>query len=92
MKHQDKTFRDETVDVDGVEFSNCTFERCRVRYSGGALPVLAGCRFGGCQFVFAREAENTLNFIRALYHSGMPEVVESTFADLRANAPNWNPI
>jgi hypothetical protein len=87
LKHQGKAFKDESVELDGHEFIDCTFERCKIFYYGGPLPVLGECKFGGCQFLFEKGAGNTLDMLRGLYHSGMTDLVEATFADVRTNPP-----
>ncbi len=45
-------FNHETVVLDGESFSDCTFQDCRMVYSGGELPHFDHCRFDDCDWKF----------------------------------------
>lgn len=87
MKYSNKTFREETVDLDGNEYIHCTFERCKLMYLGGLIPRLDTCHFDSSPFMFEKGAGNTIEFLRELYHGGLHQNVEAFFDDLRRNPP-----
>lgn len=87
MQYSNRTFKDETVELDGNRFIGCTFERCTLMYLGGPIPYLDSCHFDASPFVFEKGAGNALEFLRELYHCGLRENVEALFADLRLNPP-----
>jgi hypothetical protein len=87
MKYSNKTFRDETVDLDGNQYFQCTFESCKLMYFGGLIPYFDSCAFGSSTFMFEKGAGNALEFLRELYHAGLSTNVESFFDDIRRNPP-----
>jgi hypothetical protein len=87
MKHQNKTFKDQSVELDGNEFVGCTFQRCQLVYSGGALPRFDSCSFEASPFNFQQGAGNALHFLRDLYHAGLSQNVEALFDHIRKNPP-----
>jgi hypothetical protein len=44
MKHHHKHFKDRAVDLDGNEFVDCSFERCRLMYSAAGREAARGPR------------------------------------------------
>ena len=87
MTHQNKTFKDEIVELDGNEFIGCTFHRCQFIYSGGMLPRFDTCAFDASTFNFRKGAGNALHFLRDLYHAGLSQNVEQLFEHIRKNPP-----
>jgi hypothetical protein len=87
MKHQNKTFKDETVELDGNEFIGCTFQRCQLIFNGERLPRFDTCSFDLSPFNFQKGAGNALHFLRDLYHCGLNENVEQLFEHIRKNPP-----
>ena len=79
-----RNFSEQEVKLDGREFVNCTFDRCKLIYGGGAPFFIGGNEISGCNFEFTGAALNTLNTLRMLHHSGMGEVVEAVMAGVRA--------
>jgi hypothetical protein len=78
-----QAFRDIQICLDGGTFTNCTFERCTLIYSG-AIPVqLNGNDFHNCKWRFAGAAANTVSFMRALYGGGAKDLVENMFESIR---------
>jgi len=79
--HDSEDFEGRTLELDGNEYFNCTFIRCRLVYRGGRPPTLQTCRFDRCSWEFEDAAGRTLEFLRGLYH-GMHaagrELVEKT--------------
>ena len=91
MKTADEKFVDMQEVVDGKDYANCTFERCRIIYRGGPVPSIVGCTFRDCGWQFEEAAERTLLFLRLLYHGLGPaggELVESALRQVREPMPN----
>jgi hypothetical protein len=40
---RDKTFKNETIELDGKRFTNCTFDSCTLKYSGGDTEIGSRC-------------------------------------------------
>jgi hypothetical protein len=80
VRFNDTIFEDTGVDLDGHSFVGCTFNRCRVMYSGGNFVDLKVNTFRDCFWEFKGPAAHTLQFLRALYHGcgGGRELVEQT--------------
>jgi hypothetical protein len=78
-----QAFRDLQICLDGGTFTNCTFERCTLIYSG-VMPVeLNGNDFHNCKWKVAGAAANTVGFIAALYRSGGKDLIEHMFESIR---------
>jgi hypothetical protein len=62
--------------------------RCRLRFSGLALPELGGNRFEQCEWDFIGPARDTLAFLQVLYHDhGGADLVEHLLALIRDRQP-----
>jgi hypothetical protein len=83
MQYQGKTFRNDTVELDGNEFEGCDIHHCTLVYRGGKVPLLANSTVADCQFTFEGSALNTMILLRLLYHGGFQPVVESFLNDIR---------
>ena len=59
-----KTFKRESIKLDGSKFENCQFKACAFVYSGGQPPTISGCGFDGCTWGFSDDAANTGFFIK----------------------------
>jgi hypothetical protein len=83
-----QTFEDLTISLDGGTFHGCHFVRCRLRFSGLAMPELGGGnRFDSCEWDFLGPAGNTLAFLQVLSHDyGGADMVENIFARIRDRA------
>ena len=82
MKFTNQTFTDETINLDGNEFEDCSFDHCVLIYEGG-LTSLIGCRFALPKFTFSGAAGQTLFFLTKLHVGGAGELVELLFDDIR---------
>jgi hypothetical protein len=86
IKNVRNKYRNTLVQLDNNEFIDCEFEGCKMEYSGLGPVSLVGCKFTNVSWVFVGAAQNTLNFLRGIYH-GMGEggrvLVESTFDNIR---------
>jgi hypothetical protein len=92
-KHTQKTYRDQTVVLDGNEFAHCVFENCTLEYQGVKPVNLSGNTLNNCQWAFKGPAANAVQFMNALYRSG-PQgalLIESTFNTIRGIVPTAPP-
>ena len=80
--YENRTYEDQTMQLDENEYVNCTFRRCRLQYGGAALK-LEGNNFSQCTWEFTDAAGRTVNFMMALYHQGGRELIEQTFENIR---------
>jgi hypothetical protein len=83
MLYKKREFRGVTLDLDGHEFIECTFDKCTVIYRGGPLPKMRKNKFVQTNFTFADAADRTLQYLRELYAQGNKELVEGFMAQLR---------
>lgn len=79
-----KTYRNQSLSLDGKRFASCLFDNCRLDYAGGIPPELSNCRFDGCTFSFSGPAARTLGFLGGLHGGGFASVVEETFRAIRS--------
>lgn len=80
------TYKNCTVQLDNNEFVECTFDHCKLIYSGLGPVSLVSCHFTNVGWDFAGPARNTIEFLRGLYHGmgeGGRQLVERTFEDIR---------
>ena len=88
-KHNQKTYRDQTVVLDGNEFDQCVFENCTLEYQGVKVVNLSGSTLNNCQWSFKGPAANAVQFMSAMYQSS-PQgalLIESTFNTIRGIVP-----
>jgi hypothetical protein len=81
--HEGATFTNERVVLDGNDYRNCTFTNCHMVFNGTAPVSLHGISFISCQWTFDGPAGLTINFMTALYHAGMKELIDGTFENIR---------
>lgn len=81
-----KTFQNQRVIMRGSRYEDCTFILCHMVYDGEGLFSFDNCTFVECNWSFEGAAENTLEFLAALYvglgYEGQ-QLVESVFASIR---------
>ncbi len=75
------------VKLDGKTFTDCEFVDAQLVYDGGVAPNFINCRFNNSNFMFDKEAGNTVNFLRAMAHPGsnMRQVVLGLMPELTQN-------
>lgn len=82
------TYTNTEVLLDNATFKSCVFKNCTLVYSGTGPVSLIDCVFERPSWRFTGAADNTLKFLRALYH-GMgdtgKQLVENTFEQIRAD-------
>jgi hypothetical protein len=64
----DRTLEDMSVFLDGSEFKNCSFQRCRLITIGGSSHI-ENCSTSACQLKPYGAAQNTANVLRSLIDS-----------------------
>lgn len=68
--YQGKRFADQTVELNGDTFVDCTFERCHLRYIGHSEFSLRGCTFIDPVWVWEGAVLNTIRMLAAMYRLG----------------------
>lgn len=63
---RDKTFKNETVEIDGKRFTNCEFYGCSLRYAGGDVEFGIRCDVENCRPQFTGPARRTVLLLHAL--------------------------
>lgn len=61
-----KHYKDQDIKLDGRNFENCTFDRCRLIYSGKGDVGFNGNSIGATQFVFEGVAANAVSFLQGI--------------------------
>jgi hypothetical protein len=86
MIAQKQTFKDLTISLDGSTFVGCTFNHCKLIYSGMLPVTLEDNVFNNCSWDFSGAARNTVGFMSALYMGGGKELIEATIDNIRGKA------
>ena len=87
MKISNQSFRKMDIRLDFAEFENCTFEDCKMVYSGYGPVSMVGNTFVNVTWFFADAAQNTIGFLTSVYHGGGDggrRLVEATIENIRA--------
>lgn len=63
---RDKTFENETVEIDGKRFTNCKFDGCSLLYAGGDVEFGLRCEVENCRPHFTGPARRTVLLLHAL--------------------------
>ncbi len=86
MNYDGKTFTDVTIRIDEDVFTNSKFVRCRIVFTGVRPARFENCVFDRCEWVFDGPAENTIQYLAAMYNglgTGGRELVEGLFDSIR---------
>ena len=75
MQITGKTFRDTEVDIDGVEFVECTFENVVFNYAGGPIGF-KGCTIISYSFRLTGHLGAGLESLRKFHHADSPKAVK----------------
>ncbi len=81
-----KNYDNVTVKLDNGKFVRCKFKNCRLRFGGTGPVSLIECEFSGVSWEFTGPAQNTMTFLRGVYHGigeGGKKLVEATFDEIR---------
>lgn len=76
------SFTQETIALDGENFSDCEFRKCRLIYSGGEPPVFDGCKFDHCDWRFEGPAGRTLEHLKVVWGAGAKPTVQALIKDI----------
>ena len=71
-----RTFRNDSILLDGKTFIDCQFFDCRISLTRGTF-TLRGCEFVRCVFRFIGEAENVSKIVQSLNHQDDAEPAEA---------------
>jgi hypothetical protein len=84
MIARNQTFENLAISLDGGSFYGCTFNKCRLQFSG-LLPVHleGGNKFENCKWEFAGPASTTIGLMSALYKAGARDLIEATLRVIR---------
>lgn len=66
MHIQDQEFIADDVQLDGNQFTNCIFRKCRMHFRAKAPVRLNGCVLDNVTWHFSESAALTLDFMRAM--------------------------
>lgn len=83
---ENESFRDRTVEIDGNQYTNCTFIKCRIVFTGFEEGVFDECKFISCDWGFSGPAVSTLNYLAAIYNGlgeNEQDMVEGIFESIR---------
>lgn len=86
ITNKNNVYRNIQVKLYNNAYTNCLFEGCTMEYSGTRPVSMSGCSFNNVKWVFSGPAQNTLQFMRALYHGmddGGKKLIEQTFDNIR---------
>ncbi len=83
---RNETFSNETIILDGNQYTGCKFNGCRLLFNGGDLPVMQSCELNDSPFQFGGAADRTLTLMASI-HQGMgpggKQLIENTFTAIR---------
>jgi len=86
IKNVNNSYENVQVKLDNNEFVACHFKNCRLEFGGTGPVSMSNCNFDNISWEFSGPAENTLRFLKGLYHGmgeGGRQLVEATFDDIR---------
>ncbi|MFL9705635.1 hypothetical protein [Aeromonas veronii] len=82
----DKIFGPEIVEIDGKHFIGCQFNGSIMKFRGVGPVSFSHDTFNDVRWVMDSPAANAITILKAMYQSGMPEMidlVEKTFENIR---------
>lgn len=65
MRHEKQQFTGETIQLDGNDYIDCSFDKCRFVYGGGEFNI-ERIRFDEMEFTVEGPAARTVMLLRAL--------------------------
>lgn len=81
--YSNRSFKSETIQADGCEFIQCTFEGTHLLYRGGDPFTFNGGSMDGIEITFEGPARATLDTLRIMHHSGLHGIVEQFISSIR---------
>jgi hypothetical protein len=76
-------YTSERIVIDKKHFEDCSFDTCTLIYQGDAPPHFVRCDFAAPRFVFEEAAQNTIQFMSAIYNGIDERIIEKTFDEIR---------
>ena len=76
-------FENEVVELDGIEFQDCTFINCDLVYRGGPSFMFIRSPLTGNQLSFCDAARETMNTLAIMHRFGMHDFVEDMIKKVR---------
>lgn len=86
VAHSAVSFTQETIALDGVEFTDCEFRKCRLIYGGGEPPTFEGCKFDHCDWRFEGPAARTLDHLKGVWAAGGKPAVQALIKEITGAA------
>ena len=85
MKFEDQTFDNQAILLDGNQYIECTFNRCRITFRGIGGHAFISPTLNDCRWHFDGPAGNTLKFLSTVYELGDDgkQLVEAIIASIR---------
>ena len=66
---------DQVVRLDYAVLRDTVYRKCKLVFEGGRPPIMSGCDFIECEFIFEGPARNAQEFLTILAHGGAAELV-----------------
>jgi hypothetical protein len=87
-RHEDQTFKDQRIVLDGNEYQRCTFDNCEIVIDATGDKTIIDCKFIGCRWDLDGPAQRTVKDLARLYQMpGMKDVIEGLFDMIRQGPP-----
>lgn len=83
---KNKTFKNELIEIDGKDYSQCKFINCTMKYSAEGYVGIIGCDLINSMWLFESNAAQTIMFLTALYSEFGEDgknVVEGTLDNIK---------
>lgn len=83
-----QNFVEQTIQLDGRIFQDCSFENCTLVYAGHTPASFVQCRFAETKWEVTAAAENVMQFLESLYRDGGEsgkQWVEQALAGITSN-------
>jgi hypothetical protein len=80
MRYEKHTFENTTVRLDGNEFIECSFVRCKLLFGGQSVPVTRGCTMTECEMQFVGASQLTIHLLSLMLQ--LPEFRGSILSQL----------
>jgi hypothetical protein len=91
IKIEKKTFENQPINFDGVQYVNCNFNRCQLMFTGMVMPQMINCQVSpDSGWLFTGPAQNMLSFLSGLDKAGPAgtALVETIFQLIRNGSPS----
>lgn len=86
MRIKNQEFNNETIKLDDNSFDHCTFNNCKMIYSGTGPVNLSNSTISNAEWTFEGPAANTMTFLKVITEGlgdGGKELLLNSFEGLR---------